>query len=1150
MVDTANPLLNVVGPESTAERYQEVRRRAELEETTPVSEELKAAIRALPVSNLAVDLDRWAIPADPNWDWKTYQNELPQRHWASLAKTRSQAEADALIGHVKQADADRDLLASTGLSGTVAQFAAGVVDPLTYVAWANSPLKLSSRMGLDKLVGRPAGVLRGGVQGAEAGAAYGAADYLASPVMQAHDLIDYVMMGGVLGGGFGAATPLTKLDKLRNDYAEAVKAGKMEPPPRDTTRAPTQEQINSYTRAKATITPEDASVGAAAAGEQKVQFVEDTPTPPGMWTDPDPTVMRGFLDDMQWDPDIAGAYEAAGTLSGKVARAVHTATLKLGFAEDWTRLGTSKSLTAQALAAIMDAPSRVYNKNSKTHTALAQEYMNRINTGPAIAYSTAYGRWRKDMAPEPRFDSKRGVDLGSGVQNKILSSTLNAASIAVNPVVRGAKAAANKLHDYSPGTLPLHAEQFNREVMLELADRYHGRVSKQSPSHRHEAIRELADEFDNAYGKHATEILRGREGEIPVFGAEVLEPKSGWFRQVWSGKRIDSIIENLNSRGLDGKGLVKQALVRSYMGNANLTEEYADTIATAVLRRAAYKSAGLDTNIFRVLDDEGMDFVREMLTDAGTPASRVDKIMNFFRDKSAEKNTLNTLKHRNDIDASDIIYEDIRLVDMLETDIMRVHTDYSRRVAFTAASARWGIQRHDRLAIINKILKEDNENGGNLTKDALVGMLGFLDGRPQGGGVSRPVRLVNAMASISLLPQLMFPQLAEFSIAAATYGFKNAMREFMREAHHKELFTTRTGTAGKGTAAQQQLADMGVAIHHSNALSNEVFPLEDVYSAAGDFGAHLGTMEKIVGTLGDMQSAITLFNAARTAEVRATHNLIMQQLYRWAKNPELIDEVAARQIGFGEKQFLALKDILTNEKYLLRDHDDAAWYKQMFGTDPSGNIIGLRYDMMEPETRSMLSHILTRGANQVVQKAMAGEDMYWMHKDLGSFLVLLRGYPIVSIKKQLLRGALRGDTYMMYSLMYGILFGGATWTARAALNGRDITPEDAVRGAISQNPMAAILPLWGDPLVALLGLPDAMRINQFSTGVDSNIFAGPPQIEVLNRLLNTLQVIPSIPFDLATGEDPLTNADIYALKALPMVNHVVMAAGVWQFARD
>jgi hypothetical protein len=200
----------------------------------------------------------------------------------------------------------------------------------------------------------------------------------------------------------------------------------------------------------------------------------------------------------------------------------------------------------------------------------------------------------------------------------------------------------------------------------------------------------------------------------------------------------------------------------------------------------------------------------------------------------------------------------------------------------------------------------------------------------------------------------------------------------------------------------------------------------------------------------------------------------------------------------------------------------------------AGSLYKLNFDKWSPDVVEDFALSLNRHVNQVVQKAMVGEDNILFHKDgLMALFWHLKSFPMLAMEKQALRHAKMADSQTTAVFLYGLATAATVFAAKAAIAGRTDDATDPVKiakGAFGMSNLTGWIPMWTDPVSNMLGI-ESTKFNSYSRGIDSNVFGIPPAFTTLNRMAN----IPGAIGHIVSGD--YSNNDVRALQATPLIGN-------------
>lgn len=660
---------------------------------------------------------------------------------------------------------------------------------------------------------------------------------------------------------------------------------------------------------------------------------------------------------------------------------------------------------------------------------------------------------------------------------------------------------------------------FNREVMLELNDRRLGRQSTRNPT-----IKRAADQYEIA-GLEALNVGKGRQGETPVDGFDMIQPSRGYTPYKWAGAKIQQLINS----GITNKLEIETGLAQAYRAAGMAMGKDADAVAKAVVHRALTKDADMDMSVMSLLTGDGKDFLRESMLMTGMREADVDVLLDRLTGSQHNRSKESFAKTRNDVDMNGIIRttdgSDLRIVDLMDTDMHGVWQRYSRQMSGSAALARHGItNRAKRREIIDAMRAEQRALGEEpMAAELLEAMFSHFNAGPVHGyargqtneGIGS-VALAKRITNLSLLEKLGVTQLAETGVAIAQQGIANWLTRGPMAIFDKQL----------KSANQAMLDDMAFLTGQIGKEHWHFAPwldLDDTTTA--DRAGWLGAVGKYASMGSFVQGYTSAFNQVRSFQQRTVALGVTDKVFRELKRAmdkgrDLDPAVKARfeDMGLMQDDLTALENLINNGTIEFVTRGRSTFVNKL-NTDKWGAEIGETF-----------ASAIVRNMSQIVQKSMAGEQDAWMHTHAGSILLHLKTFPLQAIQKQVVRNARFMDKQALATVLYGLATAAVASKIRDTLDGVDREPLETAKQAFNYSNMTGFIPMIYDPVMTLIGMDEA-RINQFGPYNDWT----PPTIKMLNDTLR----LPGAVANTVTGE-----ADWYdqqALKAIPFAGTYVLS---------
>lgn len=641
---------------------------------------------------------------------------------------------------------------------------------------------------------------------------------------------------------------------------------------------------------------------------------------------------------------------------------------------------------------------------------------------------------------------------------------------------------------------------FYREVMLQQNARRQGRTRQAD-----DAVVSAADQL-NVSAQRAAEVLTGRDGQIPVKGADEITYKEGYLPYNWSSTTLRKINEGLVTRD-ELRNAISQEVARV----SGVGADVADTVAGAYIRRAIAKDAQFDMNIGNILNADGRQSILEALLDHGVDETRANSVLNSLTTSMEERGKQSFLRGRLDLDLDKQVNANLKLVDFIEPDLMHTWHGYSRRVAGAGALARQGItSRADRSSAIRAMQTEQRALGEEVIPAELMeAMLSHFDGGVIKGysygklenGIGEVPALVKSLTSASMLGKMVFAQLGETGATMAQHGLVDYYK-----AAIQPLFD-RMAKADRDALLQDFEFFYGaVGVEHKTLL--DYANLDEIPDLELDRKL-LSRAQHVAVQANKWQNIITGFDAVRTWQQKTVFALNMGKMLRFAREYDTLTPAQLNRVH--------------NDIGLTRLDMAELKYLQDSGTVTPEN--SLQMDQWPQDLAMKYGAAVVRASKIAVQDTFAGESSAWLHTSWGTIMTQFMSFPLTAIQKQVVRNIRFSDMESLTTLMLGMATAFMALTARDTLAGTERTLEERAKLAFNYSNMTGWMPMFYDPAMTMLGLED-YRINSYGPHSDLD----PPALATMNRALR----LPGAIADKVTGNADWN--DDQSLKALPFSN--------------
>lgn len=1061
-------------------------------QTQPVIDNLgRASYRA--VESIGVNIAQALTPSDTAFkledNWNDLTHGIPDEFHDNFYGITSMQEGLMERQHVLGMLEDQQMLMHSGLSGKVAMFLGSVTDlPSLLTAGTGGiiagPRFAASMAGSTALAGtRIAKIAETAVIGAEYGAVGGAIEQGVDPIGDWTLIPDYVIGGMIFGGAVGTVLPKMSPELARQklkDLHTEFNLRKEQGFPINPNEKPIRQDVPA---GATTSAPSQDSVGAASQRTEPVDPVfRNTDTADLLKEVREKNIAEGWTGDT-WDIDTY----FNSNLASKASKRLYKAINKTLWASDFGYGFNSGSVILQHFVArALESPEGIV-LNNRTAAILMPQYQTEVMFHVAKNYKPKYQQWLSET------QSKQPTALAWNDLN-----------------IR---------------------QRFDREVMLELQNRYHDGVSHPNSS---KAVKEMADAIDEASAR-AIEVLKGREGETPVQGAESLEATPGWYRQVWSGPSILKAIERAQMQfgAKDGRKLIRNSLSKSYQSLHKWDKATSDVVAGAVLNRAIAHADGVNTNLFRTASPDNFEYLREVLKNdlqtTGMTIEAIDKkvneLMKRIQQDTADRGKIKPLKKRNDVDLrTPIDGTDMTLLDLVEADINKTWSQYARVSAGSAGLARNGIQLHEVRSRWIPAARDELQSRGlpPLNEGYYEALETYFSGAAYSGGVNPWLRRMLSTTNLALLNSLGVTQSGEVGAAIGAMGLDNFI--------HAAPEITKGVFNGKLSPIHEDLQyiDSSIIGDH-NIYRPELMQNE---TRAGARNTELGRhIDRLLAKGLRAQGFISGFYKVNQWMQQMSGNTLINRVGQIANGKYKMGDLRKQSLGFSPRNEQKIMEYFRNGTVEYRD----------------GRVYDLHVNKWDYNTFQEFAAIINRNSAQSVQKGLRGEDAWWMHKDMGALLMHLKSFTFTAMHKQLIRNARLADPEALATTLFSLITAATAYTARQYLSGNQ-EKLDGVRlmkGMLNYSNLTAPIVQFSDPAFAALGMND-FQIGNFGNahGGNNSLIAMPASFNVANRLWQA----PGAAVRGLTGN--MTKNDVYALQATPLLGNLYGMGYIANAMRD
>lgn len=1060
-------------------------------------------------------------PIDPAWEndkeeWiKTQGNAIPAEQAWRYRMTRNMEEATGMVTDAAKWRMDQQELSKRwGVSTFVAGAMAGLVDvdlPLTFMGMG--AISKAAKAGYLSSSARRV-MAQAGVSGV-AGSIAATGDYMADPNSDWTIIPLTGIANAAIGGALGAlglrvrSAQRGALDELGEAMADGhPRANERwhDPVMAETSplgnrydivdevaeSSPVRAEGEAAARKPVAIEPDEAEFGmdfipndAGSVGARKLGN-----TGPGISTIQDPKIQTRIRDAQQfiksnniatdWADGYYNARLGASPGMAKAAEKMQQAIDLLGVGSDFTRMMNTNSAVAQTMAYNLFENSGGILRNNSNAARVGRMYEKDLGQH-VIEFEDMFTAYAKQ-------NQAGFVETNWNVQLR---------------------------------------DKFNREIYSEMmARRWDNitRVDKNNPIHT------AADALDRLFEKEVA-VMKGRQGEVSLHGADNMKPQRGYIPQKWSGRNISKMIGD----GIKRNELVK-ALGEAYMNmHPNMVKGDATIYAKAVINRAEKQDSGVNSSLMGLLQADGRTELAETLRRNGMPERAIDKFIERMTGIVKERGKVGSLKARTDVDARFTASNGIKIMDMLDTDLSTMLPQRVRKTAGLSALARKGItSKADWDQWVEAMQAEIRANGptpvgkGNplekaddlLNADRSVDpemmdhLYAYFSGAPLGGGLSPLYARMRKLTNLGLLNKLGLTQAYEAGNTMAAVG----MGEYLKRLPDG----IRGALKDQHSPLMQEMKFFNVFQPEERLFRSD---LTFEFEKRSTQHEYLNGIDRLLNKGQQLQGYTSGFFHVRRIQQHIAISATADRLARHFKSGGLISDARLADMGFDAKSMAAFKDYIDNGVVEFEN----------------GSLKKLNFDQWKVEDREDLIRVLNGRTDQLVMRALAGESSYVFHKDgLAQLFFHLKSFALMTMEKQFLRNVRLADGETLAQFAYGMGVTGALAMARNTIDGRydRNEPLSLARTAFGMSHMTGWLPMWTDPVANLLGMDG---LSGYASRGD--FIGASASVSYANNLAGLV----ALPFTALNG---MSNSEINSLASIPLAGNFLGASRVWNAFKD
>lgn len=325
--------------------------------------------------------------------------------------------------------------------------------------------------------------------------------------------------------------------------------------------------------------------------------------------------------------------------------------------------------------------------------------------------------------------------------------------------------------------------QIGREVVEELAKRedYSAR-GLTPPPNPNPAIQNIADKVQDIADASLREQVNSG-----VFGAAEVRPREGYFPRAWNGA---SVVEALRTFGGEYDKAARKAMaseVAKHIRHDTMDVAAKEHVASAIIERAVRAADESDTGFRGHMGLEVVSELRDMLQRQSIPDTEVQRIVSLIEGRVDEAGKPSHLKNRIDLDMTGTVElpdgSSIRIMDLLETDLVRLFDNHLDDVAGRSALAKVGLPTESEIAKLRTEFVSSAPAGSarQAAGDLYDNSIKAIMGRPVGENMTRTMRFMSAAAQMTGLAFSGLWQVTEYAKIMTRYGLAKTASSVLSE---------------------------------------------------------------------------------------------------------------------------------------------------------------------------------------------------------------------------------------------------------------------------------------------------------------------------------------------------------------------------------
>lgn len=579
-------------------------------------------------------------------------------------------------------------------------------------------------------------------------------------------------------------------------------------------------------------------------------------------------------------------------------------------------------------------------------------------------------------------------------------------------------------------------DKFNREVAL--------RIESGEPAHP--AVEAAAKSLEGAYER----MRISQKGHKTLGWAGLPETSAGYMPHRMSAERVRQMTPEQTKA-------LHTMLSKQFQTFEGWDAAFSNELASKYIERARGRAVGEYETPSNLHQPGAASAVEDAIRSMGLPEDQVAAHLERYS-KGAAGHT----KRRIQLDMTADLGDGVRLLDLFETDQLKLVRGQAQRVSGEVALARHGIMGKPGL----KLLRRAAGLGGDGTKaqgpelEALDQVAAEFLGEPFGDHTGKWLDRAAQVNSLARLGGMGFTQFAEFINGIAHIGAYRTMAAVGGIRRLRDEIIRLSKGEKVDNPLLNSLESLGGAEFGTDSYKL-VFPFDAPDVQYQLFGRDTTTMaDRLLRGGLQVQGKLSFWRAIHSAQQRGMAEQIVRKAGRFIR--EGGTDTALADMGIGA-------DLVDRLKAEFANPDVARF-------NASGELEFLDITKVKDlKAAEEFIQAVHRGSAQIIQGTYIGETGKWAHSSMLRLITQFRTFSITSVEKQWTRQkATRGTAAALGLLMGSMTFAAPIYMIRTYLNsiGREDQDEylekqlDPLRVARATMNYVALTGLSGDFLDA------------------------------------------------------------------------------------